>query len=275
MPADSLYRMYSLQLNDYTFNTLLHQAHSSGYRFSVAESVPSSMQHLLSLNCDGTTTPKPKPAKPGLRNGASGWRRGRQEVMTAKCLGSLFANFTNSAYSASDSGDIVYKCGQKAPAIFVDSDKRAFFDGSNGALEFHGPAGSGGGNRQMLARVDIRLMRGDFIPKMVKTNITGTVKINALELSNSPGYRTFHSGWLLSAASFAKPLITESLNAFFDRYGQFPLPLPEKYTCVSPQFTIQPRSMQIDCDMERAKSLIGNVCRCTTISVSCFCEEDP
>lgn len=271
-------RLYSLQISDYTFNTLLHQVHVTGHRFSAAELMSSSTQHLLSLNCDGapTPTPTPKPTKPSARKspyrGPPGKANGDRPA--PKCLGSLFNNFTNfGPYSASDMGDIVFKSNHKAPAVYVDSDKRAFFDASGGVVEFFGPAQSGG-YRSMLARADVRVLRGDFIPKLNKANITGTIKINSLELSQpQSNFRTMTAEWLVDVALFVAPVITESMSNFFDRYAQFPVPLPSKYECLSPQFLVTARTMQIDCDVQRVLSLRGTQCYCVSSMGACACED--
>jgi hypothetical protein len=37
-------------------------------------------------------------------------------------------------------------------------------------------------------------------------------------------------------------------SAFLERYAQFPLPLLDGFKCMSPDFMINRRSMQVDCD---------------------------
>jgi hypothetical protein len=283
-------RMYSLALSDYTFNSLLHQAHHGGYRFSASDLQSPSMQQVLSLNCDGTA-PTPSTSQPSkstvnpstASTPAARRNRGppasRNNFLSARyygggrgqmrCLGSLFSNQTNfGPYHGTDTGDIVYKSARPG-TIHIDWEKKGFYDGSSGSLEFYGPANQGG-NRPLLARADVRLMRGEFIPKLNKANITGTVKITTLELAQ-PMYLRMSSEWLINAAEFAKPIITESVNIFLERYGQFPAPLPRKYECKSPSLNIFPRTIQLDCDVQRAEVHDGSESSESSEESSCRC----
>lgn len=168
-------RMVSFQLSDFTFNTLFHQAHSQGYRFSAADILghTTSIQELLSFNCStGSTSITPTASR--KYRGPKKTRNDVRVQRSNQCLGELFENFTSTtdnvliiARTASGMGDIVFKTGKKPNTVLVQSDKIGIFDGSNSVLEFFGPIGQGG-NRQMLASVNIRLLLGEFIPKLNK-----------------------------------------------------------------------------------------------------------
>jgi len=272
-------RMLSFQLSDFTFNTLLHQTHMQGYRFSAADLIETSpaIQQHLGLNCSNSkfiiisksqsptpvpttkTTPKsrkyrgPKPPAKHVRGGETGRAPGPAPG-PPKCLGDLFENVTTfGPFDKSDIGDIVYRSGQRASNILVQAENGGIFDGSNGVLEFFGPAGHGG-SRPLLTRVDVRLLRAEFTAKLNKANITGTVKIIQLELSQPPPQnRMFTPDWLIEAAQFVTPILNDMINDFLTKYAQFSIPLPEKYQCTSPQFSVLPRTMQIDCDVQTAR----------------------
>jgi hypothetical protein len=59
--------------------------------------------------------------------------------------------------------------------------------------------------------------------------------------------------WLAKLTQFVQPILTEMFNDFFSKYAQFSIPLPEKYQCTSPQFSILARTMQVDCDIQNVK----------------------
>jgi hypothetical protein len=199
-------------------------------------------------------------------------------VNEVKCMGSLFANASNfGPYNGNDTGDIVFKT-DKPGVVFIDSDKRAFFDGSNGVLEFYGAKGQNG-QRPFLARVDVRTMRGQFTPKLNKANITGSIKLDTLELapssqswsSSSSNNVQMSPEWLQRAASFSKPMIERAINNFLDRYAQFPVPMPSKYECSSPAMNVLHRTVQLDCDVRQVQCESEPACRC--FRDSCVCSE--
>lgn len=276
-------RMVSFQLSDFTFNTLMHQVHVQGHKFSAADLVEQSpaMQQLLALNCSDekavmapgpnpttststtktttkTTTTKatvpPKsrkyargPPAPAAKPAVKGYNQGE----SAACLGQVLETFkigkSDWAFAKSDIGEIIYKSGPKAGFVFVQSDKGGVFDGSNGVLEIYGPVGHGG-YRQLLVRTEVRLLRAEFMPKMNGANITATVKIIDLELVQPPPQSRMSAEWLMKLAQFVTPILNDMINDFMMNYAQFPVSLPEKYECTSPEFSIMPRTMQIDCD---------------------------
>jgi hypothetical protein len=190
-------------------------------------------------------------------------------------MGSLFANFSNfGPYDSNDMGDIVFKT-DRAPAIVIRSGDRGFFDASNGVLEFYGAVkGHNGGQRPLLARTDVRSMRGRFTPKLNKANITGSVKLDTLVLSQAL-YLRMSSDWLNEAAEFAKPLIERAINVFLDRFAQFPPPMPTKFDCSSPSMLVNTHTIQLDCDVHRAQCETDATCRCFRDSCVCSQPCDP
>jgi len=252
-------RMASFELSDFSFNTLLHQAHSQGRGFSVAQSLShvSSIQQQLRLNCSTSTLDARKRY------------RIKQKVVSGRssiCLGSIFENITSIVdhYPSNATGDLVYKSGSKAPSVFVQSAQLGFFDGSNGALEVYGPAVGQNerqeerqeerqSTRQLLGRADIRTLRGEFTPKFNNKNITGNVKITSLQLEKasfgSVQSRSISDDWIIKLTQFATPILTEMFNTFFNRLAQFPIPLLDGFECTSPEFIVSARTMQVDCDI--------------------------
>jgi hypothetical protein len=242
-------RMQSFALTDFVFNSLFQQTHSQGYRFSAAEflSKSPSIQDVLWLNCS-SASPK---------NGGRSGRGGRVQSPAnmpkpgSLCLGSLLENFTNmEQFSANDTGDLVYKTNQKAPFVYIQSNGFGYFDGGVGNLEIYGPAKGPNGNRQLLARFDVPLMRGEFTPKWNGANITGSVKITRLhvdKLQSQPTSMT--TEWLGKLSQVAVPTLIETFNSFLNTYAQFPMPLLAGYKCTSPEFIVLPRTMQVDCDL--------------------------
>jgi len=246
-------RMITFELSDYSFNTLFYQAHSQRYQYSAAELLHKSpsIKDQLSLNCTST-----KPQKP--------YRKPRVYVnpsttgeVKKPCLGSIFENNTSTVdpkqqFSSNDTGDLVYKSNQMAPWIIVQGKNRSYFNASNGFLEVYGPMSGQDQKRQLLGRADVRVMHGDFIPKFNGANITGSITITKLELvqSSMPSSGSFSDQGLTKLSHFARPLLTEMFNVFFDRYAQFAIPLLDGFRCASPDFSINSRSMQVDCDIQ-------------------------
>lgn len=138
-------RMLSFAMADYTFNTLLYQAHSQGFRGSAADLLAESpsIKNLLSLNCSTGS-----------------------DQSTKKCLGSFLGNITDFRFAHNDTGDLTYKTEQKAASIFILSDRTAYIDGGIGNLDIYGPAM--GKDKLLLARMVVQAMRGEFTPKWNK-----------------------------------------------------------------------------------------------------------
>jgi len=106
-------------------------------------------------------------------------------------------------------------------------------------------------------------MIGEFTPKLNKNNITGSVKINELVLSQSATYRSIDNDWLVKLQEFAKPLLTDMFNAFLERYAQFPIPMLDGFECMDPKLSIMVRSMQVSCDVRAITSdQVGGGSRC-------------
>jgi hypothetical protein len=241
-------RMLTFELSDYTFNTLLHQAHSQG-RFSTAESLShsSSIQQQMALNCN--TAPPPVETRKRYRMKAKAL-----SVRMSQCLGSLFENVTAvEQYSSNVTGDLVYKSNRGAPSVFVHSAERGFFDGSNGVLEVYGPAVGRHEQRKLLGRAEVRVLRGEFKPNFINKNFTGAINITSLQLEKasfgSTQSRAISEDWLIKLTQFATPILTEMFNAFFNRLAQFPIPLLDGFECTSPEFLVSARTMQVDCDI--------------------------
>jgi len=172
--------MLSFGVSDYTFNTLFHQAHAQGYRYSAADllsKVPA-IQSQLKLNCTDRIVLIAKQPKFTIGSTLTA-----EKYRSSLCLGALLENFTiPDQFSPDDIGDLVYKSEQKAPSVLIWSDRTAYFDAGTGNLDIYGPALENKA-RQLLARVVIEMLRGEFIPKWNGVNITGAIKIT----SNLPG----------------------------------------------------------------------------------------
>jgi len=243
-------RMVKLEMSDYTFNTLL-QTHFRKYPMSASDLLPKSLYHLLRLNCSSTNDPQGARRLLAKSRKYSRWEVGTGLAISGRgfpCLGTALENVTNSDQFASNAtGDLVYKSGYKAPSIFVHSNRNGFFDASNGVLEMYGPDGQKG---QVLARADVRLLRGDFTPKFNGHNITGSVNITRIQLSQSwPQSRSTGDQWLIRLTQFAKPILNEMFNTIFNDLAQFPMPMLDGFECASPEFSISSRTMQVDCDV--------------------------
>jgi len=242
-------RMASFELSDYSFNTLFYQSYLQRFQYSAAELLQKSpaIKDQLSLNC---TTSQSKPVRKvnrwDIHSGIGGSFK--------SCMGSIFNNndstTSNSQFASNDTGDLVYKSNQRAPSIIVYSKDYAYFDASNGFLEIFGPTNGQEQPRQLLGRAEVRVLRGDFVPKFNGANITGSIRITNLELGQSSTQSSsLGDQWLSKLGQFAQPLLTEMFNVFFDRYAQFSIPLLDGFQCASPNFMINSRSMQVDCDI--------------------------
>jgi len=232
-------RMLSFALTDFTFNTLFHQAHAQGYRYSASSllSTPS-IQDQLMLNCTGD------------RNSARGGiRKLRIGKVDRSCLGTLLEETIASQFSSNDTGDLQYK-SDKAPTVLILSNT-AYFDAGNGYLEIHGRVGQDKYRyrEQVLARAYVQVFRGEFVPKLNGINITGTIKNVQLQLARSPGIRQMDE-WMAKFSQFAQPILLDMFNAFLNTHAQFPVPLLANYQCTSPDLTILPRTVQVDCDVQ-------------------------
>jgi len=249
-------RMFSFELSDYTFNTLFHQAHSQGYRFSATDLLSSSpsTQDLLTLNCTSASTPASR-RRPGANKFGVNRKRG------PLCLGSLLEDFNIGQFSTNDTGDLVYKSTQKAPAVYVQSSGLSYFDGGVGNLEIYGPAMRRDGNRQLLVKLDVQMFRGEFIPKWNGANITGSIKITRLHVDKVQNQRrSMPAEWTKKFNQVVMPMMVDMFNTFLDTYAQFPIPLLANIKCGSPEFLISPRTMQVDCDLAQSlgpKRLVG------------------
>jgi hypothetical protein len=291
--------MLMFELSDYAFNTLLHQPHAQGYKYSAAELLSNSpsINESLLLNCSMPVTKRRSNFRKADRTGGQRAGAGRSTTTTDSCLGSILSNISNfdeqQLGTLGDIGDLVFKSTSPAPTIVVsksptrtrsstsitkriranknnkclyyshyegccecDGDCYGFccdcygyrhFDGSNGVLEIYGQA-VGQQQGKLLAKADIKSMVGEFTPKLNKNNITGTVQITNLELSQS-ATRSIDNDWLVKLEEFAKPLLTDMFNAFLERYAQFPIPLLDGFECASPELSIMARSMQVSCDV--------------------------
>lgn len=224
-------RMVTVEMADYTFNTLLFQTHARQYRFSAVDLLGNSPStaNLLHLNCKAQQQP---------------------------CLGSVFENTTFDQYPSNATGDLVFKTsGPRPMGVAVRSGQSGSLDGGKGVLEIWIPTLGQeqryvSSKKKLFSRADVRLMRGDFVPKLQANNITGSVKVSVLELAQSmPQGRMVGDQWLNKLASFAQPILTDMFNAFLRSYAQFPLPMLNGFDCASPEFVVYPRSMQIDCDV--------------------------
>jgi len=240
-------RMLSFELTDYTFNTLFHQAHSQGYRYSAADLLSSSpsIQDLLTLNCTSAHTP----ASRRLNK-----YRGTNRRSGPFCLGSLLEDFSNiGQFSNNDTGDLVYKSTQKAPAVYVQSSGLSYFDGGVGNLVIYGPAMRRDGNRQLLVKLDVQMFRGEFTPKWNGANITGSIKITRLHVDKVQNQRrSMTEEWLKKFSQVVMPIMLDMFNTFLNTYAQFPIPLLANIKCTSPAFLISPRTMQVDCDLAQS-----------------------
>jgi hypothetical protein len=247
--------MASFELSDFAFNTLFYQSHSQRFQYSAADLLHKSIsiKDQLSLNCKSSSK-SGKSTNKNLRFG--GVISSGIEISKSMCMGSIFdnQNSTNDQqkpqYASNDTGDMIFKSDRRAPSIIVQSKDHSFFDASNGILEIYGPANGQDQKRQLLGRAEVRELRGDFVPKFNGANITGSIKITKFELGPmSEQRRSFDDQSISKLTQFAQPLLTDMFNVFLDRYAQFAIPLLDGFQCVSPDFMINNRTMQIDCDI--------------------------
>jgi len=154
-----------------------------------------------------------------------------------------------SQFTSNDTGDLQYK-SEKAPSVLILSNT-AYFDAGNGYLEIHGRVGKDKieYRDKVLARAYVQVFRGQFVPKLNGINITGTIKNVQLQLARSPGIRQMDE-WMAKFSQFAQPILLDMFNAFLNTHAQFPVPLLANYQCTSPDLTILPRTVQVDCDVQ-------------------------
>jgi len=239
-------------LSDYAFNTLFHQAHSQQFRFSASDllvnSTNSALKDLLKLNC---TSPADQARRYKFGLGIStGFG---VNTTRALCLGSVFANVSNAQFPIDARGDLVFK-SQRPLAVFVRQPQKSYFGTSSGMIEAYGPIGSDG-KRELLGRADIELLRGDFFPAIDGCNVTGSINITDLQLTQaSPApiqarIRSIADPALIKLAQLATPILKDVFNTFLDQYAQFPVPLVDGYECASPEIRWSQRTVQIDCDV--------------------------
>jgi len=254
-------RMVAFELSDYAFNHLLHQPHAQNYKYSAADLLSKlpSINDVLLLNCSAISKEKSRHYSTRAKGGVA-IQSGLTFGTSKSCLGAVFGNMTNFEQqqqewtSSNDTGDLVYKSNTRAPSIVVFGKDRAFFDGSNGVLELYGPAFGANQQRKLLVKVDIRSMQGEFMPRLDKANITGSIKMTKLELSQASWQtRSIGEEWLIKLEEFAKPLLTDMFNVFFDRYARFPVPMLDGFECSTPAFWVSARTMQVDCDVTGSK----------------------
>jgi len=243
-------RMASFELSDFAFNTIFYQSHTQRFQYSAVELLHKSIsiKNQLSLNC------KSSPKSTGKNQRWGG------EITTGlhvnkSCMGSIFDNDQKPQYASNDTGDMIFKSDRRAPSIIVQSKDRSYFDASNGILEIYGPTNGQDEKRQLLGRAEVRELRGDFLPKFNGANVTGSMKITKLELAQPSG--AFNDQSISKLTQFAQPLLTDMFNVFFDRYAQFPIPLPDGFQCASPDFMVNNRTMQIDCDIRYVEGKWG------------------
>jgi len=254
---DDSQRMVSFPMSDFTFNTLWYHAHNQQYKFSAFEMLPnaSAIKGLLRLNC--STTPSGQRRSKSMREQpiSIGGPINIGTGKTPMCLGAIFENSTTQ-FAPDAIGDLVFKSQRPLQVIVHQSPKKSNFSLSRvggGFIEVYGPVESG--RRELLGRADIRSLVGEFVPKMNKCNVTGTVTITDLQLAaSSPApiqarHRSLGEPSLAQLGQLSQPLLTEMFNIFLTEYAQFPVPLLEGYECTSPEFRWMQRTMQIDCDV--------------------------
>jgi len=250
-------QMISFSLSDYAFNTLLYHAHNQQFRFSAFDSLPasSSIKELLKMNCSTPPPPPPADARRRLKSART------SDFSTPACLGSIFdARVCIGAcwrdHSPPDAvGDLVFKSQRPLQVVVRQSPEKSLFGVDGGSLEAYGPPAGKDGKRELLARVDIQYLRGEFVPNLNASNITGSINITNLQLTQSSPpatrsrIRSLDGPTLNELTKLASPILTEMLNAFLNQFAQFPVPLVDGYECASPEFRWTERTMQIDCDV--------------------------
>jgi len=242
---DDRERMISFLLSDFAFNTLFHHAHIQQYRFSANDMLQSNspLQNLLKLNCTMDTRRKVVGAYP----------LNRQLLPTGLCLGSVFDNATID-FPIGAIGDLVFKSQKPLQVLVRSGPQKSYFGVNGGMIEAYSSADSNG-KRELLGRADILSMRGDFMPKMSECNITGSINITDLQLTQSPSssaqtrVRALANPIMAKLSQLSIPILTEMFNGFLTKFAQFPLPLVEGYECASPEFRWSQRTMQIDCEV--------------------------
>jgi hypothetical protein len=255
-------KMISFPMTDYAFNTLFYHAHNQQYRFSAFDLLAnqSTLRNWLKLNCSSTTAATPSTIEHQRKFKATHRNAAMTSTSTNQfCLGLMFENQTNS-YPIDATGDLVFK-SQRPVQIMIrqQPQKNPVFQQNvrsspqvGGTIEAYGPMGVDG-KRDLLGRVDIQKLMGEFVPKLNACNITGQVTFTDLQLiqsSQSRRLRTVADNRLTQLSRMTIPIMTEMFNSFLTEYAQFPIPLLDGYECTAPEIrSIMPRSMQIDCDV--------------------------
>jgi len=249
---DDRQKMISFPLSDYAFNTLFHHAHAQQFRFSAADMLNSSnaIKDLLKLNCSGAGNSNIRRFKAGVLISSS---LGVDTSRGSFCLGTVFDNVTNMQFPVNAYGDLVFK-SQRPLAVFVRQPQKSYFGATSGTIEAFGPAGSDG-KRELLGRAEIELLRGDFFPALDGCNITGSINITDVQLTQaSPApvqarIRSIADETLIKLAKLSAPILKQMFNSFLDDYAQFPVPLVDGYECASAELRWTQRTMQVDCDV--------------------------
>jgi len=263
--------MISFPVSDFAFNSLLFQAHKHQYRFSAIDHLQSSpLLELLKLNCSAPIDCRRNSKSIYCPQQTKCWRHGWCcpswygicTGYTRSCLGTLFDNSTIDQYATDDLADLVFKSQRPLQVLVRQQPANSSFgisSGSNGvsigSLEIYGPVIGDDRKREMLAKVDIKKLRGEFMPKMNASNITGLVNITDLKLARpSPQpiqsrLQSITDEMISRLQQLSVPILTEMFNAFLSEYAQFPVPLVQGYECDKPEFRIGERTVQIDCDV--------------------------
>jgi len=193
-------------------------------------------------------------AKPAARISVLGRQFPSTPAPSGLCLGSVFDNITLGQFPSNATGDFVFKSQRPLQILVRAQPEKNSFGFTGGMIEAYGPAGSDG-KRELLGRADIVSLRGEFLPKLSGCNITGSINITDLELTQSTPLpirarvRQMTDPTLAKLTQLATPLLAEMFNTFLGQYAQFPLPLIDGYECTSAELRWTERTMQIDSDI--------------------------
>jgi hypothetical protein len=261
-------RMISFPCSDFAFNSLFHHAHQQQHRFSAHELLPtmSTLRNLLKFNCQQQTNPVEQ------RRTKGGYRLQSVENQKQSCLGSIFDNTTIGQYPTDATGDLVFKSQRPLQVMVRRSPQQHWFGQSNsnnnnannpparsgsaannvgGSIEAYGPVGADG-KRELLVKADVQKLFGEFNPKMSGCNITGSVNVSSLQLTQSSQqlrHRSLDDPVLSQLSQLSMPILAEMFNIFLQEFAQFPLPLLDGYECVNPELMYDDRTIQMDADV--------------------------
>jgi len=268
-PADLAYlnsdKSVSFSLGDIAFNSLLRHVHAQQYPFSAKDllSNNSAIVQQLTLNCSNIQANRPKKlAKAYGRKpvrGGVGIQSGLEIITRSGCLGDIFDNESNAGqFSMNSTGDLVFKTQRPLEIYVQDKSKKSRFYNNGGYLEIYEYDQSGSNvkpDSKLILRADVKSLRGEFIPKLNRTNITGSVAITKLELAKparSIQGRAIQltDPLLIKLSKIAQPILTQIFNKFLDEYAQFPLPIVDGYACEQAQLQLTNRTMQLDCEFK-------------------------